>query len=402
MCFRFCIIIGVLAATLLLPINAIADFLGHAGVQIRWFPQSPADPEQGSEDFSVVLVPEWYTQWNNKDDSLNAKLFYRYDSVDSYRTHFDLRELYWLHVGEQWELTLGVNKVFWGVTESQHLVDIVNQTDLVEAPDGEEKLGQPMAHLALIRDWGVLDLFILPLFRPRTFPGPDGRLRSLPLTLPDEESYESSREGRHIDFAARWSQNIGEWSIGLSWFRGTAREPLLQPVKQDGADYLLPYYSQITQFGIDLQYTTGDWLWKLEAINRSAHNDFPGDDFYAATFGFEYTWVGFLDNIWDAGLLMEYSYDSRDVLIEGPYQNDLFVGARLNFNDIGSSQALFGVVQDLTYNNSRAIFLEASSRLGNSTRVVLEVYLFDSAGPADPFYSFRRDSYLEFAVEYYF
>jgi len=54
---------------------------------------------------------------------------------------------------------------FWGVTEFQHLVDIINQTDLVENIDTEDKLGQPMINLALINDWGTVDLFIMPYFR---------------------------------------------------------------------------------------------------------------------------------------------------------------------------------------------------------------------------------------------
>ena len=67
--------------------------------------------------------------------------------------------------------------MFWGVTELRHLVDIINQTDLVENLDGEQKLGQPMVQLTLLKDWGTLDFFAMPYFRERTFTGPDGRPR---------------------------------------------------------------------------------------------------------------------------------------------------------------------------------------------------------------------------------
>lgn len=36
----------------------------------------------------------------------------------------------WLVVEQDWELRLGVRKVFWGVTEGSHLVDIINQTGI--------------------------------------------------------------------------------------------------------------------------------------------------------------------------------------------------------------------------------------------------------------------------------
>ena len=94
--------------------------------------------------------------------------------MDSERTHFDIRELFGLWVFERWELGVGIRKVFWGVTESQHLVDIINQTDLVDSIDGEEKLGQPMVNVSIPHEWGTVDLFILPYFRERTFPGRDG------------------------------------------------------------------------------------------------------------------------------------------------------------------------------------------------------------------------------------
>jgi len=75
-------------------------------------------------------------------------------------------------------LRLGVDRVFWGVVESRSLVDIVNQTDLVEHPDEKTKLGQPMAHVTWSGDWGALEVFGLTGHRPRTFPGRHGRLRS--------------------------------------------------------------------------------------------------------------------------------------------------------------------------------------------------------------------------------
>ena len=101
---------------------------------------------------------------------------------DGERTHFDVRELYWETFGETWDLRIGIARVFWGVVETQHLVDIINQTDTVENSDGEDKLGQPMINLSLVRDWGTVDLFVLPGFRERTFRGVSG------VCVPSRES----------------------------------------------------------------------------------------------------------------------------------------------------------------------------------------------------------------------
>ena len=98
-------------------------------------------------------MPELYLE-DAAGRSLTFAPFFRYDNTDSRRTHADLREAYLLLFGEigegEWELRVGVDQVFWGVTESQHLVDIVNQVDFVEHPAGEAKLGQPMVQLHLV------------------------------------------------------------------------------------------------------------------------------------------------------------------------------------------------------------------------------------------------------------
>lgn len=170
------------------------EFSGFVAGDIRIFANSPAFPEQRAHALSPSLLvqPEYRYEWNDGKDRLTAVPFARLEYDDKKRRHFDLRELHWLHAGPTWDLLFGVGKVFWGVTESRHLVDIINQTDLVEDPDAEDKLGQPLLKLALLRPWGTVTLFALPRFRERTFPGRKGRLRgrylwiptSLPMNLP--------------------------------------------------------------------------------------------------------------------------------------------------------------------------------------------------------------------------
>jgi hypothetical protein len=391
-----------LLVSCLLPTALSADVLGSIGIETRIFPASAADPQQGSESFSAVLEPEWFRQWNEGNDSINIKAFYRHDSLDKERSHGDFRELYWQHVGDYWELSLGINTIFWGVTESQHLVDIINQTDFVEAADGEDKLGQPMLHLTLIRDWGVVDAFVLPSFRPRQFAGAKGRLRSIPLTENTHEQYQSDKGDDHIDFALRWSHYLGDWSLGLSWFQGTSREPLYNVAMSDDAVVLKTFYPLISQSGVDVQYISGDWLWKLEAIYRRGLANSPAPDLAASTTGFEYTSTSINNSYADLGFLMEYSYDSRDNLDASAFQNELFIGSRLALNDIASTAVLFGIIQDLDETASRSAFIEASTRMGDGTRISVEIYHFHSQSIQDPLYSIRRDSYIEFALAYYF
>ena len=140
------------------------DWSGDVGVETRYFgSDSPWTGQSGDLEGSLALNFEG--RWYGESSRANVQPFLRLDSTDSERSHFDLREAYWAFEGDGWEVLTGFNKVFWGVTESRHLVDIINQTDLVEDLDQEQKLGQPMVSLTLERDWGLVELFAMPYFR---------------------------------------------------------------------------------------------------------------------------------------------------------------------------------------------------------------------------------------------
>ena len=165
-----------LTATSLATTGSVAaEWRGNVTVDYLWFARDAAFSKQEESYVSAAIEPEFFHDWNNGYDLFTFTGFYRKDQHDDERSHGDIRELSWLHAGDGWEVVAGISKVFWGVTESIHLIDIINQSDTVENLDGEDKLGQPMISASLIRDWGVITGFILPGFRERTFPGEKGQ-----------------------------------------------------------------------------------------------------------------------------------------------------------------------------------------------------------------------------------
>lgn len=390
------------------------EFGGWVALEGRYFPNDPLYPGQQKNSLSGAIQPEFYQDWAN-GSSFTFVPFYRYDSADDQRTHFDIREAMLLLPKDNYELRAGIGEVFWGVTEANHLVDIINQTDLVESLDGEEKLGQAMVNLTLLSAQGNLDLFVLPYFRERTFPGRGGRLRFEPFIDTGAGAvYESENEQRHVDYALRYSNTIGNLDIGLSDFYGTTRESAyLAEIDSNGALNFIPFYEIINQVGLDLQYINEAWLWKLEAIYRSGLAD---GSFYAVDAGFEYTFSGSGLRGMDLGLIAEYLYDSRDfdavtiVPVTGFYissrfntfmNNDYMIGLRLAFNDEASSELLAGFIQDI--DNRAAVFqLEASRRVGDNWKAELESYIFVNASQ-DPLLNFlRKDSFFQLSLKYYF
>lgn len=373
------------------------DWSGNLAVEVRIFPSAARWPEQKNGGLSLSFQPELRHQWHDGKRGFTFIPFLRVDSMDEERTHADIRELKYLHVADGWELRAGIDKVFWGVTESQHLVDIVNQTDLIENIDGEDKLGQPMVRVTRVLGNGAIDLFLLPWFRERTFPGSKGRLRTPLVVATDRARYESDSEQRHFDYALRWNQTIGPVDAALSWFHGTARDPDLVPDTQAGASGLIPYYPLLRQAGLEFQYTGEAWLWKLEAVHRNT----TGKDYCAAVGGFEYTFVGIHDTPLDLGVLAEHNYDSRRLDASSPFQNDLFIGTRLTFNDPQSSEVLAGGFFDLDY-DSRSFRVEASRRIGESYKLSVEGQLFLDMASRDPLAAFAADDFIRIELTRYF
>lgn len=438
-----------LALALALPGLACAAELDlRVEAEGRWFYSADVAPWSPSAAASAELFHEWH----DGRERISAELFARHDVRDDSRSHADVRELYYEQLGETVEFRAGWRRVFWGVTESRHLVDIINQSDFVEDLDNEIKLGQPMLDAAFIGGAGTVELFLMPYQRARTFPGEDGHPQLPYPVAPGEARYASRRGQHHLDAALRFETSIGAADLGLSYFDGTAREPDILPCLRRGSDFvgtetqancdllsavaipqsplpdvvtdllqqlgllpsdeevaaqivaevernlvLAPYYDRVRQLGVDAQVLIGGWAWKLEAVHREAGRGSSS----AAVGGFEYSFAGFFDTGWDVGLLMELLYEDRDGLLDARYNHDGFVGLRVSLNDAASTTLLGGVLADRS-GKDRVFQLEGNRRIGEAWRLNLKWRDF-SAVPRDSLAAFLADEdMLSMSIERFF
>ena len=390
----------------LAPAPGAVELSGRIEIEPRVFTQAPAYPRQSRHGMSVAVEPELYYAFADDRQSLLFTPFLRLDTADEERTHADVRELLYQRVFEEAELRAGIGRVFWGVAESYHLVDVVNQTDLVENIDRDDKLGQPLVNLTLIRDWGALDLFVLPGFRERTFPGPEGRLRSEPFVDTDRAVYESGAGRQRIDYAVRWSHAIGDFDIGVAHFHGTSREPRLVPAcaappcnPLTGEGFVLaPHYDIVHRTSLDLQATREATLWKLELLHESGQGD---DSWIAWVAGFEHTWYGIRESDMDLGLLAEHLFDGRGGRAPHPLENDVFAGVRLALNDEASTDLLAGVIADAE-GDANFLTVEGSRRIGDHWKVELEARAWTGVDRADPIHLLHRDDYVQLTLLRFF
>jgi hypothetical protein len=387
-----------------LAVAESSDISGELGLEARYFLERGL---QEQEKFQPSLRGEIEYKKSLESDSFNAVLFGRLDNEDSERSHIDLREAYWTHVADQWEMRVGISKVFWGVTESRHLVDVINQTDLVENIDAEDKLGQAMIKFAIERDWGNLDVFWLPYFRERTFVGEEGRLNALPFPVDtDMVQYESSAKRWHSDFALRYAVMIDDLDIAISHFSGTSRNPLLIPNGSATDPKFVSIYNQIEQTGLELQYIYEDWLWKFEGITSSGEVQ----RYSAAVFGFEYTQVGILETAADLGWIVEYLFDDRrhhasNSIKAAPhsFERDVFLGWRYALNDADSTELLAGIIYD-PKTEETLYSVEFSKRLASDLKLNMELRAFQGAEQDNQLKTFymRDEDYIQFELVKFF
>jgi len=389
----------------LLPLLALAaaqsagavDIRANLSAEYQHFFSAPERSGQAGDNLSLSFEPEFYYAFANRD-SVTFTPFVRWDESDSERSHGDIRKLYWHRVEQNWELRAGIDQVFWGVTESVHLVNIVNQIDLVESPNAEELLGQPMIHFTWIPALGNVELFLLPGFRERTFPGRDGR-PGVGLQVDNDNAHYASGAGdKRTDIALRWSATHGIWDIGLAHFSGTSREPRFDPqqfsLNRHGEREYIPLYEVIDQTSIDLQSTTESWLLKLEAITRNGQ----GDRFSAAASGVEYTFVGIGGTVMDLGVIGEYLYDERP---EAVLDDDIAIGLRLALNDFQSTELVAVLLRDRD-NGSSSFYVEASRRIGDSFRLELEARGTTHVDRHDPLKTLDGDGFVQLSLGYFF
>ena len=364
------------------------------GLDAMAFFQSGAYEGQNQIYPSIFVKPKFTLDWNGGNSNIIFEGFGRWDMNGESRTHYDVRELYYQYYKGDWEFNAGVKKVFWGKTEGVHLVDVINQIDFLEGVDGEEKLGQPMLQLSYAGKLGTFTGFALPYTRAIEFGNEAGRPRTPSVISDDQVSFESSDEAWQPTFAFRWEHFIGDADIGLHYFYGNAREPLVvfSPEGAFGLQYPVAH-----QLGIDYQVIVKSAIFKLESIYRGG--DF--EDIFAITGGVEYTFGNVNKKGLDIGVLAEYVYDNRRALTFSSLDNDIFLATRVAFNNVKGTEILFGIFQDLS-KSTKVMRLEGTQRIGNNFKITATGQAFLSVDENELAYLFRRDSFLELELIRYF
>jgi hypothetical protein len=365
---------------------------GSIQPELTYFVNGDGRHNQPREKSSIFGTANFTTFVQDDNAKVSIGVVGRFDKEDRERSYIDLQKFKYEFYFDDLTLKLGNEIVFWGVNESFHVVDIINQSILSEDLSGTKKLGQPMIAASLYRDYGDIDIYILPYFRERIFPGVDGRPRFSLEIDKNSITYESSNAEKNIDLAIRYSTIIDDFDLGITHFHGHARNPKLT-INQSTFKFD-SYYPLLSQTGIDIQATKDAWLYKLEAVSAK----FISERHLSMAGGIEYTFYGLNNSSQDLGIIMEYLFDDRN---NHPFNNEGSLGLRWTKNDINSSTLLAGSVIDLN-GSSNQFFVEYEQRLKNDFKFFIETVINGNIDNKDYNFAFKEDTNLTIKIAKYF
>ena len=373
----------------LLPRPVHGQWHADARAEGSLFANRAAVSRLPAPEASLVFHALGSVEWDAGRQWLDLEPFLRLDLVSGERTRLDLRQASWTIARGRWELLAGVTERYWGVVESRRVVDVINQWYSVGSVAGYEKLGQPMLRAVNRSDLGTFEVMLLPLFRERPFAGSAGHLWS-PLPVDDDRvAYLSGSGGLRPDFAIRWSHSLGNIDLGLAHFGGTNRDPWFES-RVDDADLpvLAPVYARTDRTSLDVQWTSGGWLWKAEAMTATA----PESRYGAAAAGLEHAFADYLS------AFVEYAYDSRGSEATTSYEHDVYVGGRLLHHE-GSIEANLFVDTD---SGNRIVGFGLRQRLTDRLTLDLEARGFMGDAQREPGFAPRQGSFLAVTLTAYY
>ncbi|MDX2319793.1 MAG: hypothetical protein QNK26_04270 [Moritella sp.] len=390
---------GFITSSILSNANAEIKVKGSASLEQRLFLDTPAQPMFPVDNdypypvyhqISAALSPyvEASSARNNMVYTMHP--FVRIDERDDKRTHIDFREFKAAVVTKKWQASIGFDQVYWGVMENHHLVDIVNQTDYLESPNGEDKLGQPMFKLGINLQGALLEAMLLVGYREPAVPTAGAR-----FSFGNDYSYEYAGWGGeyHPDVALRYSKSIKSIDVGVSYFGGHSRTPELR--NQAVGDPIW-YVNLVDQMSIDIQADLNRLILKAEVLYKIIDDESTR----AAVLGSEFKLLQ-TQNL-GINLLAEYSWDQHgEQAFDNSFQNDIFAGVRVNLTGLNDSEILIGHNYDFDFNSQHG-FVQAKVHVTKTLSVGLEGWWFNISDDDYANKSYNDDNMIQLTGYYNF
>jgi hypothetical protein len=219
----------------------------------------------------MTVEPDIDFYSNDHNYSCHFQANFKRTNISKSSDYDAVKEGYCDYFTQDFLLLFGFNTEFWGVAESHNTVNILNQVNLKEGFDSDERLGVFMIKGTYNLNLGEFSYYYLPKPDRVDYPDNDIRWSYIPdgiNILPAVyDNNADKNSGIHI---LRYRGNIEAWEYALYLYHGLSRDAVLKPTSTEFS--VRPHYYIMTQYALEAQYTGDGLLLKLESFHQS-HND---------------------------------------------------------------------------------------------------------------------------------
>ena len=339
-----------------LKLEALHDEIsirGNVGVEFKWYLDKP--PQK--LDYNLAGIGEVEALYTK--DSWFGKLFIEglIDSQEEERDYLRANEAYLQYdfVEQDLRITGGREVVFWGALEVYNPVDVINIQNLSRDPFEVFKIGSYLLSLSKYFESSGIELLATLYEQDQSFPGRESPYYIFPPFLTYDENLiteeSRTRPTVYLKYSGS-SDTVYPLDYALVISNGYDHQRFITLV----GDGILRQNAYIASKFLTFDtLVVNATLLKLEASYTDVKDVQFISDYYQVGAGIEHT----LEQIyrgWDIGLISEYYlYKTTDkdkfddLRLFQSFQNDLFLGFRLTFNDVASSEIVGGGIFDLEY-----------------------------------------------------
>ena len=342
------------------------DIKGNLGVEYKGYLDNP----RSGRDHNLAAVGGLEASYEREGLSARILIDALWDTSEEERDHLRADEAFVRYDHERLRAALGRMIIFWGALEAYNPVDIVNTQDITRDPLDVFKKGACLAVLSTYFEDSQLDLLVKLYEDDQEFPGEESPYNIFPPGLSYDEDLLPEESRTRPGIFLKYSGSAGgAWPLDYAFvlFNGYDKQRFLSV--DDKGDLRQNAYiaTKLMTFNT---LVAGSTLLKFEAAYTDVRDNTLVSDYYQTGLGIEHT----MEQVYrgyDLGLLVEhYVYELTDkdkvyddLSLLQPYQNDLFLGFRLTFNDEASSEIVCGGIFDLEYDDEASYYLQYKTRL---------------------------------------
>ncbi|MCP4553507.1 MAG: hypothetical protein GY834_16030 [Bacteroidetes bacterium] len=289
----------------------------------------------------------------------------------------EIREFYLQAGFESFKLRAGKQIIVWGETDGDVINDVVsprNEEEFVFIDLEDSRIGQYMASLDIYSDYGDTQLFVI--FKPEVNNTPDQGTRYY-VDYSGSNITDEARDLSDREAGLKWKKTYRKFDVSLMTASLLQNAGVLE--FQEGNEYK-NHYGRYSFYGIGLNYTSGSFLYKLDASYKKG--------FSLQSVNANNQFIGKESDLTDTAIGVEYNANGRYILNFEITNRHIF----------DYSKGLYGVEQD----NTGGYFQYLKSFL-NETLEFQYIYFYqfqekNSFHQVELVYSFSDD--LQLTVDY--